>query len=137
MGRDEGIWGDDATCFRPERWIEMKEAPDSYHYPVFNAGPRECLGKRLATVEMKTCLATLLPHVSLKLAVPPAEIKTDAQLTIGMATGLPCFVVRIAEPDDMELASNASTTVLSAPPSTGMLSEPTSESELATTPAHA
>jgi len=92
MGRDPAIWGADAEEFRPERWLEMDRNPDSYTYPVFNAGPRECLGKRLAQVEMKTCLAVLLPRLSFELAAPADEIITDGQLTIGMGRGLPCFI---------------------------------------------
>lgn len=91
MNRDSSIWGEDAHIFRPERWLE-NPAPNNYTYPVFNAGPRECLGRRLSLVEMKTCLATILPHVTFKLAVPEEEIIIDGQLTIGMSRGLPCFV---------------------------------------------
>jgi cytochrome P450 len=112
MGRDTAIWGDDAEKFRPERWLEMNEAPGNYKYPVFNAGPRECLGRRLALVEMKTCLAMLLPALKLKLAVPAEEITLDAQLTIGMGRGLPCFVHCDREKDDFA-SSNASTTAYS------------------------
>jgi len=97
MGRDPSVWGIDAEVFRPERWLEMKEAPNGYQYPVFNAGPRECLGKRLAMVEMKTCLAMVLPHLSLKLSVPADKITADSQLTIGMASGLPCFVEKVGK----------------------------------------
>jgi fatty acid omega-hydroxylase len=97
MGRDAATWGSDAQTFRPERWLEMSEAPGMYHYPVFNAGPRECLGRRLAMVEMKMCLATLLPQLSFRLAVPADEVTVDAQMTIGMGRGLPCFVVRATE----------------------------------------
>lgn len=92
MGRDTKIWGDDAEKFRPERWLDMSEPPSSYEYAVFNAGPRECLGKRLAWVEMKTCLAMLLPNIDFKLAVSATEVIPDTQLTIGMAHGLPCFI---------------------------------------------
>merc|ERR1711988_1254745 len=116
MGRDTEIWGNDADQFRPERWLEMKEVPTSYEYPVFNAGPRECLGKRLAMVEMKACLATVLPHVSFQLAVPSEEIKPDNQLTIGMGCGLPCYVKPLASHD--RLGSAASTTVQSESEST-------------------
>lgn len=108
MGRDEKTWGKDAEAYRPERWLEMKEVPDNYHFPVFNGGPRECLGKRLSIVEMKGCLATLLPHVSLKIAVPADQICTDTQLTIGMGRGLPCYVINHADEEDAK--SNVSTT---------------------------
>merc|ERR1712117_113427 len=60
-------------------------------------GPRECLGRRLAMVEMKTLIAMILPHVSLRLAVPKEQITFDTQLTIGMASGLPCFVEPVAD----------------------------------------
>merc|ERR1712050_260712 len=91
MGRSKDIWGDDADEFRPERWLN-KDAPSSYTYPVFNAGPRECIGKRLALVEMKACLVNILRMVKLELAVPRESIHYDVQLTIGMASGLPCKV---------------------------------------------
>lgn len=97
MGRDTSIWGEDAESFRPERWLEMKQNPGNYEHAVFNAGPRECLGRRLAMVEMKTCLAVLLPQVSFQLAVPSDQVTPGAQLTIGMAQGLPCFVTRAAK----------------------------------------
>lgn len=111
MGRDPAIWGDDAEEFRPERWLERRDAPDNFHYPVFNGGPRECLGRRLAMVEMKACLAMLLPHISLTLAVPADQICTDSQLTIGMGRGLPCFVASTNSNEDAK--SNMSTAVQS------------------------
>lgn len=91
MGRSRKLWGDDAHAFRPERWIG-REAPSPYEFAVFNAGPRECLGKRLAYVEMKAALCCILDSVKLSLAMNPEDIKYDVQLTIGMSTGLPCFV---------------------------------------------
>jgi fatty acid omega-hydroxylase len=93
MGRSKDVWGDDADEFKPERWLNMA-SPSSFTYPVFNAGPRECLGKRLAMVEMKACLITILRTVKLELVVPQESIHYDAQLTMGMASGLPCKVTR-------------------------------------------
>jgi fatty acid omega-hydroxylase len=113
MGRDPALWGADAEEFRPERWLEMDCHPDNYKYPVFNAGPRECLGKRLAQVEMKTCLAVLLPRLSFKLAVPAREIIPDGQLTIGMGRGLPCFVEPLL-PGELGKFSTASSTCASS-----------------------
>ncbi len=76
MGRCKELWGDDAEIFRPERW-EGREFPSPYVYPVFNAGPRECLGKRLAWVEMRASLAELVRNFHFELAVPANHIKHD------------------------------------------------------------
>ncbi|EPS70135.1 hypothetical protein M569_04626, partial [Genlisea aurea] len=68
MGRVEKIWGKDWPEFRPERWLQ--NSPDSgrltfvnrdpYTYPVFQAGPRICLGKDLAFLQMKSVVAGVL-----------------------------------------------------------------------------
>lgn len=91
MGRSQKLWGEDAELFRPERWLGA-EMPSAFKYPAFNAGPRECLGKRLAWVEMKAILVGIYRTVKLTLAVPRDKILPDVQLTIGMSSGLPCKV---------------------------------------------
>lgn len=92
MGRTTEIWGPDALEFRPERWLDMKEPPSPYAYPVFNAGPRECLGKRLAHMEMKACLAFIFRRFKLKLAMDASTVLPSASITIGMSNGLHCSV---------------------------------------------
>lgn len=69
MARMEKIWGKDCREFRPERWLRdgMFVAEDSYKYPVFNAGPRVCLGKDFAYLQMKWVAASLLYRYRLKL----------------------------------------------------------------------
>ncbi|CAJ1355466.1 unnamed protein product, partial [Effrenium voratum] len=94
MARDEALWGPDASHFRPERWLNRKAPPSSYEFAVFNAGPRECLGKRLAYLEMKACLAHVFQHFVLSLALPRDQVLPQASLTIGMSSGLPCKVKR-------------------------------------------
>jgi len=106
MGRDEDIWGEDAEKFHPERWLKMRSRPSNFEYPVFNAGPRECLGRRLAQVEMLACLAMILPQLSFKLAVPAEHITPDCQLTIGMGRGLPCYVMHVGRRDHVESSSS-------------------------------
>ncbi|KAL6655793.1 hypothetical protein ACP70R_006619 [Stipagrostis hirtigluma subsp. patula] len=60
MGRMEGVWGEDCMEFRPERWVtkegKLRYQP-SYKFVAFNAGPRTCLGKEMAFVQMKTAAA--------------------------------------------------------------------------------
>ncbi|KAL2485956.1 Cytochrome [Abeliophyllum distichum] len=68
MGRVEKVWGPDWEEFRPERWLEAEEATgkwsfvgkDSFTYPVFQAGPRICLGKDMAFLQMKRVVAGVL-----------------------------------------------------------------------------
>ncbi|GLD99588.1 hypothetical protein PINS_up008314 [Pythium insidiosum] len=84
LGRLEHVWGADATAFRPERWID----PDTkqlrsfspFKFIAFHAGPRSCLGKNLALLEMKIVLATLLS--AWDLAVQDADqVSYDFSLT--------------------------------------------------------
>uniref|UniRef100_A0A1W7HBQ6 Cytochrome P450 n=1 Tax=Scoparia dulcis TaxID=107240 RepID=A0A1W7HBQ6_SCODU len=69
MGRVEKVWGRDWAEFRPERWLEREEGDqgkwrfvnkDSYTYPVFQAGPRICLGKEMSFLQMKKIVAAVL-----------------------------------------------------------------------------
>ncbi|GLJ20391.1 hypothetical protein SUGI_0370470 [Cryptomeria japonica] len=88
--RMENLWGKDALEFKPERWINkegfcMKEW--DYKYPVFNAGPRLCLGRDNAYVSMKFMAANILARYKVK--VDPGHIaKPKFGLTLFMKHGL-------------------------------------------------
>lgn len=59
MLRKEETWGDDALQFKPERFLNEKET-SPFKYPVFHAGPRTCLGKPLALMNMKLAMSIML-----------------------------------------------------------------------------
>ncbi|ERN09972.1 cytochrome P450 94B3 [Amborella trichopoda] len=59
MGRTEGIWGKDWAEFRPERWLEGRIV-SAFEFPVFQGGPRQCLGKEMAFLQMKYVAASVL-----------------------------------------------------------------------------
>ena len=62
MGRDERLW-EDAETFNPSRWLsETGSFSDvsQFKFPVFNCGPRICLGKTLAYLEVKLLTTKLL-----------------------------------------------------------------------------
>lgn len=63
MGRMERVWGPDCREYKPERWLDsdgVYQAPDQFKYPVFHAGPRICLGKDMAYVQMKSIAAVVM-----------------------------------------------------------------------------
>ncbi|XP_043699066.1 cytochrome P450 86A1-like [Telopea speciosissima] len=96
VGRMEAIWGDDCSEFRPERWIsqdgERFETPkEAYKYVAFNAGPRTCLGKDLAYLQMKSVAATVLLRHRLSL-VPGHRVEQKMSLTLFMKNGLRVYV---------------------------------------------
>ncbi|KAE8660338.1 hypothetical protein F3Y22_tig00116954pilonHSYRG00193 [Hibiscus syriacus] len=66
MGRMETVWGLDCREFKPERWLDDDggggsfKPPDQFKFPVFHCGPRTCLGKEMAFVQMKTIVVALM-----------------------------------------------------------------------------
>nr|XP_023912621.1 cytochrome P450 86A8-like [Quercus suber]POF10233.1 cytochrome p450 86a8 [Quercus suber] len=90
-GRMRSTWGEDCLEFRPERWLSSDGKKfvmhDSYRFVAFNAGPRICLGKDLAYLQMKSVAASvLLRH---KLAVVPGhKVEQKMSLTLFMKYGL-------------------------------------------------
>ena len=68
MGRMEALWGKDCLEFRPDRWFSepgvfKMESP--YKFPVFQSGPRVCLGKEMAFVQMKCVVGSVLRRFEL------------------------------------------------------------------------
>lgn len=63
MGRMVDVWGKDCMEFKPERWISndgsIKHVPP-HKFTTFSAGPRACLGKRVAFTQMKEVAAALI-----------------------------------------------------------------------------
>ncbi|KAF1775957.1 Cytochrome P450, conserved site [Phytophthora cactorum] len=72
LGRMPHVWGPDAAEFKPERWIDSGKliSVSAYQFVAFNAGPRLCLGKNLAMLEMKLIVASLLSKYHVELESP-------------------------------------------------------------------
>lgn len=92
VGRMKSIWGEDCLDFKPERWISAAgdrfEAPkDAYKFVAFNGGPRTCLGKDLAYLQMKSVAAAVLLRYRLALA-PGHRVEQKISLTLFMKNGL-------------------------------------------------
>ncbi|KAF9596862.1 hypothetical protein IFM89_013910 [Coptis chinensis] len=63
VGRNESVWGKDCNVFRPERWLDeygVFQPLDQFRFPVFHSGPRICLGKEMAYMQMKSIAAAVI-----------------------------------------------------------------------------
>jgi fatty acid omega-hydroxylase len=86
----EQLWGSDCLEFKPERWLQngvlVPQCP--YKYAVFQAGPRICLGKELALLQIKLVTAGLINCFDFDV---PEDFKPtyEISLLLPMKYGLP------------------------------------------------
>ncbi|KQK23444.1 cytochrome P450 704B1 [Brachypodium distachyon] len=96
MGRMEYNWGPDAGCFRPERWIGEDGGfrnASPFKFTAFQAGPRICLGKDSAYLQMKMALAILFRFYRFEI-LEGHPVKYRMMTILSMAHGLKVRVSR-------------------------------------------
>ncbi|KAL6415740.1 benzoate 4-monooxygenase cytochrome p450 [Ilyonectria robusta] len=77
VGRNKGIWGDDADTYRPERWLQNEDETDIGYKErlrlynasdlTFGGGSRICIGRNLAQLEVYKIVATLIRRYDISL----------------------------------------------------------------------
>lgn len=94
LGRMESVWGPDCLDFKPERWIDMSsegqprmKTESMYKFLAFNAGPRTCLGKDMAYLQMKAAAAGILRSFHVRV-VENQVVKPKFSLILAMKNGL-------------------------------------------------
>ena len=108
MARSPNIWGEDAAIFNPGRWLDRQQdgsfrvvGKTAFENPVFNAGPRMCIGKRMAEVLALRVLVQLLWEWEIEEVRGPGEIAgrrvMAESLTAPMQGGLP-VKIRLIKP---------------------------------------
>uniref|UniRef100_A0ACD5WL64 Uncharacterized protein n=1 Tax=Avena sativa TaxID=4498 RepID=A0ACD5WL64_AVESA len=96
MARMPQLWGARCREFLPERWLDDAHsefmAADAAKYPVFHAGPRACLGKEMAYVQMKAVAAAVIRRFQVEPVRAPASMDAPPQyemtVTLRMKGGL-------------------------------------------------
>jgi cytochrome P450 len=101
MNRSAEIWGQqgpDLETFEPERWLQDGRfvGKGAFDFPVFNGGPRSCLGKKMAELIAAYAMVNMIREFDFE------EIRDDKgtekkrrsqnSLTLPMQDGLPCKV---------------------------------------------
>lgn len=98
LGRMKAIWGEDASKFKPERWVSktgngnLRHEP-SFKFLPFNAGPRSNLGKQLAMILMKTVVVEILQNFDIEV-VKGQKIEPLPGLILRMKHGLKVTITK-------------------------------------------
>ncbi|XP_010496429.1 PREDICTED: cytochrome P450 94B3 [Camelina sativa] len=100
MGRMEELWGEDWDDFKPNRWLVdnktcrlVLKKVNPFMFPVFQAGPRVCLGEEMAYVQMKYVVASILDRFVIE-PIPADKPVFVPMLTAHMAGGMQVRVRR-------------------------------------------
>lgn len=82
------FWGDDATEFRPERWLTKDGnagskggAESNYSFLTFLHGPRSCIGERFSRSEFACLLAACMGRFEWELETPGAQPPVAGMVT--------------------------------------------------------
>ncbi|XP_030489461.2 cytochrome P450 714A1 [Cannabis sativa] len=96
LHRDSDVWGPDANEFKPERFAEgvaqaCRLSPQAYI--PFGLGPRLCLGKNFAMVELKVILSLIISRFSFSLS--PKYCHSPAyRMIVEPGNGVQIFIKR-------------------------------------------
>ncbi|KAH7110702.1 cytochrome P450 3A5 [Dactylonectria macrodidyma] len=75
------LWGSTADTFNPDRWDNLPEpAKDPYISLAFSNGPRVCIGKHIALLEMKVIMAELISNFEFENTGPVKPQKSGPSL---------------------------------------------------------
>ncbi|CUA69925.1 Benzoate 4-monooxygenase [Rhizoctonia solani] len=69
------VWGNDAAEFRPERWLNDESHSLNKYFVPFSVGPRACVGRNLAQIELTLVVATLVRRYEIE-ALPTTQLIT-------------------------------------------------------------
>ncbi|EOA26929.1 hypothetical protein CARUB_v10023023mg [Capsella rubella] len=96
LGRMKSVWGEDASEFKPERWVSesgrLIHVP-SFKFLSFNAGPRTCLGKEVAMTQMKTVAVKIIQNYEIKV-VEGHKVEPVPSIILHMKHGLKVTVTK-------------------------------------------
>ncbi|KAF9446483.1 cytochrome P450 monooxygenase [Macrolepiota fuliginosa MF-IS2] len=75
LHRDPAVWGEDFEDFRPERWFERDQAAMNKAFNPYSLGPRGCVGRNLAAMEIQIFIASVMRRYDLALETPGQKME--------------------------------------------------------------
>eukprot|EP01080_Neovahlkampfia_damariscottae_P007897 gene7897-12365_t len=80
VGMNKNIWGNDVDDFKPERFLNRDMKDLRYVFSPFSSGPRVCIGKRFAEMEMILIIAKAMMKFRIHAT---EELKNVDEVTAG------------------------------------------------------
>jgi benzoate 4-monooxygenase len=75
--RDREVWGEDAADYRPERWFERDQDTIQRVFNPFSYGPRACVGRNLAILELLIIVSSIFRRYEVVLEHPEEPLATS------------------------------------------------------------
>ncbi|KAF8704345.1 Cytochrome P450 monooxygenase, partial [Rhizoctonia solani] len=69
------VWGPDPDTFRPERWLEEGASSLNKYFAPFSTGPRGCIGRNLANLNLLLISSTFFRRYDIELASPTTKLE--------------------------------------------------------------
>ena len=73
--RDPEVWGPDVDVYRPERWLEGDKEKMWQAFNPFSYGPRACIGKNLANMELQLIIGSIFRRFDFVMLNPDIPVR--------------------------------------------------------------
>lgn len=88
LHRNSEMWLEPCK-FNPDRFLQENiQGRNPYAFIPFSAGPRNCIGQRLALLEEKLVIADVLRHFAVESFQAPEDIALVSELTLRAKDGI-------------------------------------------------
>jgi benzoate 4-monooxygenase len=88
MHHSTSIWGPDASSFNPDRWFTVTERQKAAFIP-FSYGPRACVGRNVAEMELALIVATVFKRYDIVLQQGEMETREGfLRKPLGLLVGM-------------------------------------------------
>ncbi|ETN65329.1 cytochrome P450 4A10 [Anopheles darlingi] len=88
MQRRKDIWGPDADCFDPDRFLpERSVGRNANAFMAFSAGSRNCIGGRYAMIGMKIMLSNIVRRFRMSTKQTMADFRFRFDVTLKLESG--------------------------------------------------
>ncbi|KAF8747354.1 Cytochrome P450 monooxygenase, partial [Rhizoctonia solani] len=74
------VWGADPDVYRPERWLEEGSGSLNKYYVPFSTGPRACIGRNLANMNLLLVSAAFFSRYDVQLPTPTTKVLSSLHL---------------------------------------------------------